>query len=106
MDKPIITTLDNKKHEMITPAGRHWRIFSEFVESNPEYTDANFIEKHAAFIAEFYQGVTADDILNLPLGEILPASTAIRNYIMKTLTAKFEQIEKNAEKGDKTEQSL
>jgi len=99
MDKPTITTLDNKKHEMITPTGRHWRIFSEFVESNPEYTDADFIEKHAAFIAEFYQGVTADDILDLPLEEILPVSMAIRNYITKMLTAKFEQIEKNVETG-------
>lgn len=104
MERPTIT-IGEKTREIKNLTGRDWRILSEFIESNPEYTNADYIEKHAAFVAQFY-GVTADDILNLPLGEILPASTAIRNYIMKTLTAKFEQIEKNAEKGDKTEQSL
>ena len=98
MERPIIT-VNEKKYEIKELTGRDWRIFSEFNEKTPEYTDADFIEKHAAFIAEFYQGVTADDILDLPLEEILPVSMAIRNYITKMLTAKFEQIEKNVETG-------
>lgn len=98
MERPIIT-VNEKKYEIKELTGRDWRIFSEFNEKTPEYTDADFIEKHADFIAEFYQGVTADDILDLPLEEILPASLAIRNYVTKTLTARFEKIEKNVETG-------
>ena len=90
-----ITTLDGKKHEMKKITGRHWRILSEFIEKAPEYTDADFIERHAAFIAEFYD-VTSEDILDMPLEEILPVSVAIRQLIMERLTDKMAKIEKNA----------
>ena len=97
MTKPTITTLDGKKHELKKITGRHWRILSEFIDTAPEYVDADFIEKHAAFIAQFYDGVTADDILDLPIEDILPASAAIRKYVMESLTDKLEKIEKNSE---------
>lgn len=95
MTRPTITTLDGKKHEMHRITGRHWRILSEFIDNAPEFVDVDFLEKHAAFIAEFYDGVTVDDVLDLPIEEILPASAATRNFIMTQLTAKFEKIEKN-----------
>ena len=96
MEKPTIT-IDGKKHEMLKLTGRSWRLLGEFVETAPDYADADFIEKHAAFIAQFYPGVTAEDILDLPLENILPASAAIRKYIMDCLTVKLEKIEKNVE---------
>lgn len=97
MERPTIT-VNEKTYEMKKLTGRDWRVFSEFTENAPEYVDADFLEKHAAFIAEFYMGITADDILdNMPLAEILPASLAIRNYITQSLTAKFERLEKNSE---------
>jgi len=96
MERPTIT-VDEKTYEMKKLTGRDWRVFSEFNDKVPQYTDADFIEKHAAFIAEFYNGVTADDILdNMPLKEILPASLAIRDYVTQSLTAKFERLEKNS----------
>ena len=96
MTRPTITTLDGKKHELKKITGRSWRILSEFIDTAPEYVDADFIEKHAAFIACFYDGVTADDILDLPIEDILPASADARKFVMAQLTAKLEKIEKNA----------
>ena len=96
MERPTIT-IEGKTYEMKKLKGRDWRLFGEFADNAPNYTDADFIEKHAAFIANFFH-VTADEILDkMGLEEILPASIAIRNYITKSLTAKFEQVEKNSE---------
>ena len=96
MERPTIT-IEGKTYEMLPLIGRSWRILGEFADNAPNYTDADFIEKHAAFIANFFH-VTADEILDkMGLEEILPASIAIRNYITKSLTAKFEQVEKNSE---------
>ena len=95
MTKPTVTTLDGKTHELARITGRHWRILSEFIDNAPEYVDADFIEKHAAFIAAFYDDVTVDDVLDLPIEEVLPASAAIRKFVMAQLTAKLEKIEKN-----------
>ena len=99
MTRPTITTLDGKTHELARITGRHWRVLSEFIDAAPEYADVDFIEKHAAFIAAFYDGVTADDVLDLPIEEILPASLVIRQYVMQCLTGKIEKIEKNSEAG-------
>ena len=96
MTKPTIT-INGKKHELTKITGRSWRILSEFIDNAPEYTDADFIEKHAEFVAKFYDDVIVDDVLDLPIEEILPASAAIRKYVMESLTAKLEKIEKNSE---------
>ena len=101
MERPTIT-IDGEKYEIKKLVGRSWRILGEFADSKPDYTDTDFIEKHAAFIANFYN-VTAEDILDkMPLEEILPASMAVQKYIMKTLTEKIEEIEKNSD-GDKVQ---
>lgn len=97
MAKPILKTLDGKEHEMRTLTGRDWRILGEFADNAPSYGDVDFLEKHAEFVAKFYDGVTADDVLDLPIEEIFPASLAVRNYIANQLGAKLEAIEKNAE---------
>lgn len=99
-EKPTII-IKGKTHKLKEINCRHWRIIGEFIESAPDYVDADFLEKHAEFIAKFYDDVTAKDILDLPIEDILPASAAIRKYIMGRLTVKLEQIEKNAETGDK-----
>lgn len=98
MRKPSIT-VGGQTYEIRDLTGRHWRILSKFIEAAPKITDADFLEKHAAFIADFYAGVTVEDILDLPLDEILPTSVAIRQYVTKLLTAKLEAIEKNSEEG-------
>ena len=97
MDKLTITTLDGKEHEIKKLTGRAWRVLSEFTETAPQITDADFLERHAAFIAQFYSDVTAEDILDLPIEEIFPASLAVRNYINNQIGAKLAKIEKNSE---------
>ncbi len=102
MERPTII-IEGVKYEMKKLVGRSWRTLGEFTENPPTYTDADFIEKHAAFIAKFYD-VAAEEILEkMPLEEILPASIAIRTYVMNTLTEKIAVIEKNAAT-DKAEQ--
>ena len=96
MTRPTITTLDGKKHELKKITGRSWRILAEFIDNQPEFVDVDFIEKHADFIANFYDGVTADNVLDLPIEDILPASANARKYVMEQLTAKLEKIEKNS----------
>ena len=103
MEKPTIK-IEDKICAIKELKGKDWRILGEFAELAPSYVEADFIEKHAAFVAKFYD-VTAEEILDkMPLEEILPASFATRNYLLNTLTEKIAVIEKNAEV-DKAEQS-
>lgn len=95
--KKITITINGTEHEIKRLTGKDWRTLGEFVDSNPVFTDADFIEKHAAFIAKFFDGVTVDDVLEMPLEEIVPATMAIRKLIGETIAAKMEKIEKNFE---------
>ena len=97
MDKPTITTIDGKKHEMINLTGRTYRVIAEFEENAPQITDVDFVEKHAALVAELYNGVTQDDVLDMPLNEILPASHEARKFAYAFTWIKFKEIQKNAE---------
>ena len=103
MKRPTII-IGRKEHSIKNLTGRSWRLLGEFIDSAPEYSDPDFLEKHAAFIAQFYDGVSVDDVLDMPLEEILPASAEIRKFIMESLTAKLEKIEKNSEE-DKAQSS-
>lgn len=96
MDRPTITTIDGQIHVMRDLTGRDWRLLGEFSEDPPIFANADFLEKHANFIALFFDGVTPDDILDLTIEDIVPASNAVRNFIIYQLTAKFEIIEKNS----------
>ena len=98
MKRPTVI-IGRKEYSIQNLTGRSWRLLGEFIDSAPEYSDADFLEKHAAFIAQFYDGVSVDDVLDMPMEEILPASAEIRKFIMESLTAKLEKIEKNSEDG-------
>ena len=97
MDKPTITTIDGKTHEMIDLAGRAYRVVAEFEKNAPQITDVDFIERHAALVAELYNGVTQDDVLDMPLDEILPASHAARSFASAFTWHKLAAVQKNAE---------
>jgi len=99
MEKPTIITIDGKAHVMRDLKGKDWRLFGEFADNAPSYVEADFLEKHAGFVAQFFEDVTADDVLDLPLEDIMPVSMAVRNYIAGKLSAKLEAIEKNVEAG-------
>ena len=95
--KKLTITINGKEHEIKKLTGKDWRTLGEFVDSNLVLTDADFIEKHAAFVAKFFEGVTVEDVLEMPLEEIIPTAMAIRKLIGETIAAKMERIEKNSE---------
>ena len=104
MKRPTIITIDGTEHEIRHIDGRAYRVVSEFENNLPKFGDTDFIERHAALIAEFYSGLTSDDVLVLPLEEIAPASLEIRNFIFNRVWDKTKAIEKNAPKDKATEQ--
>lgn len=99
MNNPTII-IDDIKHEIKKVTGKDWRILGEFLDKKVTFTDKIFLEEHAEFIANFFDGVTADDVLNLPLEEILPVAMEIRNFMINKISEKLSAIEKNAEKGE------
>ena len=99
MERPTITTIDGTQHIMRDLCGRDWRLLGEFADDAPSYVDTDFLEKHAAFIAKFFDGVTTDDILDLPIEDIFPASIAVRNFITAQIGAKLEAVQKNSVEG-------
>lgn len=102
--KPTIRTIDGKEHEMIDLTGRAYRLASEFDNNQPQITDADFIERHAAITAEFFSGVTKDDILDMPLEEILPASIAARRAVYSFTWLKTQEVSKNSDADKEKEQ--
>ena len=99
MERPTIT-IGGKENEMIALTGRAYRLAAEFDNNQPKIDDADFIERHAAIIAEFFNGVTKDDILDyMPLEEILPASIAVRRAVYSFTWLKTQEISKNSEEG-------
>ena len=103
MEKPTITTIDGKKHKMKPLDGRAYRVAMEFDNNMPQVTDADFMERHAAIVAEFF-GVTVDDVLDLPLEEIMPASIAARRVVFQLAWSKTSEISKNLAEDKEQEQ--
>ena len=97
MKKPTITTIDGKTHEMINLTGRTYRVVAEFEKNAPDIADVDYIERHAALIAELYDGVTVDDVLDMPLEDIIPASLAARKVAYSFTWLKMQEITKNVE---------
>lgn len=95
MSKPIIKTVDGKEHEMIELTGRAYRMAIEFDKNQPQFSDEEFIERHASLVAEFYKGVTKEDVLDMPLEEIIPASIAARRAVYSFTWLKVQEISKN-----------
>lgn len=95
--KKLTITINGTEHEIKKLTGKDWRTLGEFVDNAPVISDADFIEKHAAFVAKFFEGVTVEDVLAMPLEEIIPTAMAIRKLIGETIAAKMERIEKNFE---------
>ena len=96
MDRPTITTIDGKTHEMRPLDGRAYRIVSEFDNTLPQINDNDFIERHAAVVAEFYDGVTAEDVMDMPLEDIMPASIETRRAVYSFTWLKTQEISKNS----------
>lgn len=108
MITPTLVTADGISHEIKNLKGKDWRILGEFFEKKLSFHDKNFMEEQADFIANFFDGVTAEDILELPLEEIFPIAIDIRNFMIGKISEKLSVIEKNAREGaeEKTTPSI
>lgn len=105
MDKPTIN-INGVDHEIKILKGKDWRIVGEFIDKKMSFSDKNFIEEQADFISNFFDGVSADEVLDLPLEEIVPLSIKIRNFVIAKITEKLKAIEKNADSGVKDTPTL
>lgn len=94
MVKPTIT-IGSVTHEIKTLTGKDWRILGEFLNADVQPKHVDYLEKHAEFIANFFDGVTTDDILNLPIGDIMPLYSAIQRYFTQSISTKLEESSKN-----------
>lgn len=94
MDKPTITTIDGKTHELKPFTGRSYRVIAEFDKNQPLIGDVDYIERHAAIVAELF-GVTTDDVLDMPLEDILPASIEACKLGYSFTWLKVRQTSKN-----------
>lgn len=95
MDKPTVT-IDGVAHEIRNLKVRDWKNFTAFIDADIKPSQPDFIERHAEFIVNFFDGVTVGDILDLPLEDIMPLFYDIDNYIMNRLLLKWTD-KKNAE---------
>ena len=98
MDRPTIT-IGDKTFEMKTIDGRAFRLVSEYKESDFKFSNSAMVEEAAEFIAKFFDGVTADDVLYLPLEEIMPLAFRIERFVINLVSGKSEKIAKNADEG-------
>ena len=105
MDTPRII-VDGKTYELPRLKCVAWRKLMEFQKEHGEIFTEDFIESRCEFLAEVYGGgLTAKDLLdNLYLEEIAPAYRDVASYIVGSLSARLEEVEKNADEGDKREQ--
>lgn len=94
-----LTTIDGKEHELKPLTGQSWRITAKYSEGDFKFTNPALLEEAATFIAQFFDDVTADDVLNLPIEEILPTAFKLRDYVISCIMPKVEAIEKNVEEG-------
>ena len=97
MEKMTITTLDGKEHKMRKINGRAWRITAEYIEGNLKFDNPALVEEAASYVAEFFDDVTSEEILDLPMEEIMPTAFKIRDMVFKAIMPKLEAIEKNSE---------
>ena len=105
MTRPTMTVA-GKTYEMPNPKAGMWRKLMTFDKEQKNIFDEDFIERHCGFLAEIYGGgLTAEKLIEeLPLEEVMKSYREVSNYLLKMLTAKLGEAEKNVEAGDKTEQ--
>ena len=93
MDKPKIE-LNGKEYEMKEPKGKAWRTFSELHEKRAEIPNVEFLERHAEVIAQNFDGLTTDDILEqMDISKIIPTFYECYRYIGSILYGVSEKLE-------------
>ena len=100
MEKPKIE-LKGKIYEMKEPKGKIWRMFAEIHENRAEIPNIEFIEKHAEVVAENFEGITTEDILeNMDISKIIPTFYDCYRYISSILYGVSERLDSTKGDGD------
>lgn len=102
MERPQIV-VNEKTYEMPKTVGRVWRKLFEYDNAHSDMYTEDFIEKRCEYLAEAYGNqFTADDLLDtLDIAEITQAYRDCARYILGRVKAKYEEVEKNVDAGDK-----
>lgn len=98
--KPTIE-INGKMYEIKKVRPRDWREFFKFDSEKQDVITYEFLDKHCEVIAGFFDGLTADELLdNLEIGDVLKIYNDILTYLMVLLTSKLGKAEeKNVEAG-------
>ena len=99
MNTPKLITLDGTEHAAVKPKARIWYDISKLDETITESTNPAL--DYANLIAEAFEGVAADDVLDaLSIDELKPKAMEIVLWVYKLVNDKMGKIP-NAESRDK-----
>lgn len=96
MNKPTVT-INGTVHEIKTLKARDWKFLAEFMDADIEPSQPDFVERHCEFIAHFFDGVTVDDILDLPICDIMPLYTDIQKFFTASMYEKLDAATKKTD---------
>ena len=92
MDKPKIE-LNGKTYEMIEPKARAWRLVSELDENKKDIPNVEFIERHAAIIAAFFN-VSVEEVLDyMDLADVMKTFYDCYRYMNSALYSKLKKLD-------------
>ena len=91
MNVPELITLDGVKHKAVKPKARIWydiaKLDEEIVESKNPALD------YASLIAESFDGITVDDVLDsLTIDELKPKAMEIVLWVYKMVNDKMGKV--------------
>ena len=93
MNKPKIE-LNGKTYDMKEPKGKAWRTFAELYENQKDIPNIEFIERHAEVIAQNFDGLTADEILeHMNLSKIIPTFYECYEYAASVLYVGVKRLD-------------
>ena len=90
-------------YTMKKPKANMWGKFAKFDAERTKGNTAEYVDKVCEFLAEIFDGVTKDDLLdNLYLEEVQKKYFECSDCFWSLLTGKFEELEKNSETAENT----
>ena len=93
MDKPKIE-INGKIYEIKEPKAQVWRKFAELEENRNDIPNVEYIERHAQIIAENFEGIKAEEILEqMNLCEVIPTFYICYKYCASILYEGMKKLD-------------
>ena len=89
-------------YTMKKPKAKTWRTFAKFDAERTKGNTADYVDKVCEFLAEIFDGVTKDDLLDNLYFEEVQKNFECSDCFWSLLTGKFEELEKNSETAENT----